>query len=307
MQKSRALVFASAMLLAASSHAATIQDAALARGGVGGNTHFVGEDGQLVRAHRCGTLGLSADQRAKVDAEIARWRAENPDLDGVTGNINVPVRFHVVYKVRRGVTTGNVPQSQINAQIAVLNAAYAGTGFSFTLASVSRTNNTSWHDRCHRSNVELQMKQALAVDVPNNLNFYTCGMGGSLLGYAYLPSSLPESNVRHGVVVLYSSLPGGTAAPYNEGDTGTHEVGHYLGLDHTFANGCSNPGDQVADTPFEASEAFGCPIGRDTCASAGLDPIFNFMDYTDDDCMDEFTPGQTSRMQTQVATFKPSL
>ncbi|MCA9730449.1 MAG: zinc metalloprotease, partial [Candidatus Eisenbacteria bacterium] len=116
-----------------------------------------------------------------------------------------------------------------------------------------------------------------------------------------------ESNVLHGVVVLYSSLPGGTAVPYDEGDTGTHEVGHYLGLDHTFANGCSAPGDGVADTPYEASPAFGCPVGRDTCSQAGLDPIFNFMDYTDDACMDEFTPNQATLMQNSVAVYKPSL
>ena len=125
--------------------------------------------------------------------------------------------------------------------------------------------------------------------------------------YAYLPAAYPEDNWHHGVVVLHSSLPGGSAAPYNLGDTGTHEVGHYLGLDHTFQGGCNAPGDSVADTPFEASAAFGCPAGRDTCASAGLDPITNFMDYTDDACMNTFSTGQSSRMAAIVAAYKPSL
>ena len=108
-------------------------------------------------------------------------------------------------------------------------------------------------------------------------------------------------------MLLHSTLPGGSASPFDEGDTGTHEVGHYLGLYHTFDNGCAAPGDSVADTPAEASPAYGCPFGRDTCAAAGLDPIFNFMDYSDDACMDEFTLGQDSRVQSSVLTYRPKL
>jgi hypothetical protein len=237
---------------------------------------------------------------------IEAWIAEN-GVSGTEAISNIPVAFHVIYQTRRGTTEGNIPQQWIDDQIDVLNAAFAGTGFGFSLASVDRTENRRWFTRCYSSGAESQMKNALAVDPSTHLNIYTCKPSGGILGYAYLPNQLPESNPLHGVVLLYSSLPGGSAAPYNLGDTGTHEVGHYLGLYHTFQNGCSSPGDFIADTPYEASPAFGCPVGRDTCASAGLDPIYNFMDYTDDACMNQFTSDQAAAMQAAVATYKPSL
>jgi hypothetical protein len=202
---------------------------------------------------------------------------------------------------------GDVPNWQIQAQIDTLNAAYDSSGFIFYLSSIDRTPNNSWYNLNIQSPEETAMKQALAIDPAHTLNIYTANLASNLLGWAFFPWSFPETYFMHGVVVLNTSLPGGTAFPYNEGDTGTHEVGHYLGLYHTFQNGCSPPGDYVDDTPYEASSASGCPLGRDTCPAPGEDPIHNYMDYSDDGCMFEFTPLQSARMIWAVNTYKPGL
>jgi pregnancy-associated plasma protein-A len=264
----------------------------------GPDTHLLSGRGGLVRGVRCATPPVRRDEAAAVERVLETHRQAKPPGGGQ--DITIPVVFHVIHNG----TEGNVPDSMIDAQVDVLNAAYRGTGYAFALQTVNRVQNRQWFTGCYGNQ---KFKRSLAVDPANTLNFYTCKPKGNILGYAYLPWSFDESNYHHGVVVLYSSLPGGGAVPYDEGDTGTHEVGHYLGLLHTFEGGCQAPGDSVADTPAEASPAFGCPTGRDTCTAPGLDPITNFMDYTDDACMFEFTAGQDTRMDEIVGVYKPGL
>jgi hypothetical protein len=271
-----------------------------------GTIPLVGSDGQAQWGYRCGTQTPDAATLERVEAAISESRWQHRRGGGVT----VPVMFHVLYATDdEGNEVGRLQREQLEAQIAVLNASYAG--FRFELEAVEEVYAPQWFDRCYQRHVD--MKRALAVSPETTLNVYTCvPQYGQylLLGFAMFPWAYPEDDFRHGVVLHYGSFPGETvfAGAYDEGDTATHEIGHYLGLLHTFQGGCTPPGDSVDDTPYEASAAFFCPLDRDTCPDdPGPDPIHNFMDYTDDWCMDHFTPLQDERMQAIVEEYRPTL
>ena len=262
---------------------------------------------------RCQTFHPDEETMAALEEEFLQELSLRPHSDFealFTSPTYVNVYFHVINK-GTGLSNGDIPQSMIDAQMDVLNAAYASTGVRFQLISVDRTTNSSWYTTMSPgSSAESQAKSALRKRSADDLNFYSANPGGGLLGWATFPSSYRSAPSKDGVVVLYSSLPGGSAAPYNLGDTGTHEVGHWMGLYHTFQGGCktgSNAGDYVADTNAERSAAYGCPTGRDTCTGSrfpGKDPIENFMDYTDDSCMTLFTAGQVARMRAQWDAYR---
>ncbi|MCY0999033.1 zinc metalloprotease [Myxococcus sp. MISCRS1] len=255
---------------------------------------------EQVAAHRgCAAEEPSTEERQAIDAFLASRKSQ---LRAV-GSVTVPTYFHVVNK-GTGIANGDIPESQINAQMAVLNAAYQNTPFRFVLQGITRTTNSKWYALKSGSANERAMKKALRQGGKESLNIYSANLSGGLLGWATFPSSYASNPQQDGVVILYSSVPGGTAAPYNEGDTGTHEVGHWLGLYHTFQGGCTATGDSVSDTPAEASPAYGCPTGRDTCSGGGLDPITNFMDYTDDSCMNTFSAGQVTRADDLAAAYR---
>ena len=214
-----------------------------------------------------------------------------------------------VHVIQTASGQGGATEQQVSRQIKVLNDAYAASGFQFALISTDYSLNDAWSTAGPGTTAERDMKAALHQGSADDLNLYISNPGDSLLGWATFPSSYSSAPSKDGVVVLDESLPGGDADPYNLGDTATHEVGHWLGLYHTFQGGCAKQGDTggdlVSDTPAEKSPAFGCPTGRDTCVGvAGLDPITNFMDYTDDKCMFVFSSGQTARMQASFMAYR---
>ena len=257
---------------------------------------------------RCGTRQPSLEEIEQIEQQIARVGKRGRTTD------TIPVWVHVINK-GAGFANGDLSEEMIRAQIRVLDDSYsgrtggAGSGFGFHLAGVTRTTNPAWFEGLVTNfEIELEAKRVLRRGGPETLNIYTVD-GGPYLGFAYFPSILSSATyaILDGVVLDWRSLPGGTFAIYSEGDTATHEVGHWLALYHTFDGKCSIKNDYVADTPAEFSPAFRCPVGRDTCegpSKPGLDPIFNFMDYTQDSCMYQFSGGQTERMRAAWTAFR---
>lgn len=197
-------------------------------------------------------------------------------------------------------------EDQVLEQVQVLNSAFiVNSPYQFQLVGqIRQFNNSAWLSAGPGSTAERSMKSALRQGGRGALNMYVSDPGGGLLGWATFPSSYDGNPLNDGVVVLGGSLPDGDAAPYNQGDTGTHEVGHWLGLYHTFQGGCRGSGDFVADTPAVRSPNYGCPVGADSCRKTPDDDVFNYMDYTDDSCMFRFSDGQVVRAYEQSLQYR---
>ena len=240
----------------------------------------------------------------------------------------IPVVFHVVQKTDG---TGHVPEALIHSQIEVLNEDFeaiagspGGTGTAgrirFVLAStdpngqptdgINYVTNNAWFN--DPGSGLSPMKAALNWDPNRYFNIYTNDASGAL-GYATFPSE-SAGDGEDGVVLLYTSV--GRNAPqggiYNQGRTATHEVGHYLGLFHSFQGGCgsaSSPystGDLLQDTVAHSGPDFECNAGASTCGGGNL-PIENYMNYTPDACMTKFTPEQINRMRCSIVNYRPEL
>jgi len=275
---------------------------------------------------RCGTLPSmnNIDLRgASSDCDFNRTRIES-QYNPSNGTLRIPVVVHVIQQSNG---TGSMTDARVRSQIDILNEdlnALFGTNgangneaaIEFYLATedpngnptdgiTNSTNNTWFNDGGSYWN-------SLAWDTNRYLNIYTNSASGAL---GYVPD-LPQGGIvgsnSDRVVILYSTF--GRNAPFNPfhlGRTVTHEVGHYLGLLHTFSGGCgsvascSTNGDLICDTNPESSPTFGCPGSRTSCGLPA--PFDNYMDYSDDICMEQFTPNQVNRMRCTIEHYRPNL
>lgn len=219
--------------------------------------------------------------------------------------INVDTYVHVVAS-STSASAGYLSDATVAAQIKVMNEDYAASGFQFTLKGTDRTVNSAWAS----DGSETAMKRSLRKGNYRDLNLYFLStIPDGILGYCYFPTTAAAGSsnfILDGCTIASGTVPGGTISPrFNLGKTATHEVGHWMGLYHTFQGGCSGSGDMVSDTPAQSSASSGCPVGRDSCPSiAGVDPIHNYMDYSDDSCYEEFTTGQNARMVSSWNQFR---
>ena len=245
---------------------------------------------------------IPPEKRKIIEESIRKFRQTNPQ-EREAGSVTIPVYFHIL--TSSDGKQGNVSCETVQKQIEVLNRAFAGkdpagpgavTPFRFAFAGMDITANDTWFNIKFREDPtpeERAAKKELNRGDRSTLNIYTVRLADKPYGWSRWPWDYAEG--VDGVVVRYTTLPGGEYH-FDEGDTATHEVGHWLGLFHTFEGGCDLPGDSVDDTPPQAAATINCLTTVNTCSGGDSDQVENFMNYIWDRCMYEFTPGQSNRM-----------
>lgn len=305
----------------------------------------------ISRTDRCGTQLWLNDMNKSSSAFMEQYlqnekmlgeaiskiiKQENAlNFNRTTATITIPIVFHVVVP-----NQSSVPDAMILAQLNRLNEDYSGfnadsangapfysvrghSKIQFCLAKRTPTNTTTNGIVRVTSSVQSSLSSgdpvkytaqggSSAWDATKYINVWIAGMPSGLLGYGTFPGALLA---EQGVVVLNGTLPGGTEAPYDNGRTLTHELGHYFWLLHPWgSSSCADdfpntPG--IDDTPTQSGPTYGCPVGVVATGCSPSNPLGkmyqNFMDYTDDRCMTMFTNGQNLRTDQAIALFRSGL
>jgi hypothetical protein len=299
------------------------------------------ESGKIIR---CFTTEKMAEAVAKnpdirkrqalTEARINRYiEQEKQAFKGRTAPpvYTIPVVVHIIYRTN----AQNLSNQRVYEQLQVLNEDYrrtnsdagnvpsdfagivADTEIEFCLATkdpsnnattgITRTQTTVTNIGGGSSYYSTAAGGINIWDPTKYLNIWVCELGGGVLGYTYTPGGAP--NGADGVVIGYQYFgKTGASAPYNGGRTTTHEVGHWLNLQHVWGagNGGCNQDDGVSDTPLQDQSNGGCP-SHPSASCGSSDMFMNYMDYVNDNCMNSFTVGQKTRMRAAIDIARPGL
>ncbi len=263
--------------------------------------------------YRCGTFPPNVEESLGVAARIAVSEAFASTQAALS--YEVPVAFHII-QTADGRNTAT--EEQIASQISRLNSSFRKV-FRFKTVLIDLVVNDAWFEVQVDSQQDLEMRSSLRVGDAGTLNVFLnapyLDNRGDLLGISLFPWLYQQYSEADGVLLRYSTLPGGAESRNNRGKVLVHEVGHWLGLFHTFEppradrassstnNGCRGKGDRVGDTPAERVPHYICRA-TDSCPQPGLDPIHNFMNYTDDGCTRSFTAAQKNRMRAMFRAYR---
>jgi len=277
-----------------------------------------------------------AKARAKVNSQTEQWIKDHPNHSPKT-IITIPVVVHVVWETN----THNISDAQIQSQIDVLNEDFRRTNIDaintpnvwqgiaadseieFCLASTDPNGlPTNGINRVQTTHGQFGMNSDIhtasaggADDWPNDdyLNIWVCDIANSLLGYASPPSNWIGDGDGLVIGYRYFGRIGSVQSPYNKGRTATHEIGHWFNLDHVWGGGWGSCGDDnVSDTPTQEQENYSCPAfpkNPNSCSTSNPhgDMFMNYMDYTNDACMNMFTNGQKIRMLSAINQYRPNM
>jgi len=243
--------------------------------------------------------------------------------------VYIPVVFHVLYKT----STQNIPDSKIFEQIERLNKDYSATNIDtstvplefkpfisdtkirFILAFKDPNGNSTSGIKRYQTdtftfsfssdNIKKPAFGGVASwDTDNYLNIWVGNITPGILGYATKPIDAGTS--KDGVVISYKNIGNNTSNVYNKGRTATHEIGHYLGLDHLWGYGGCSSDDGITDTPNQKKEHYGVPTHPiSTCNSN--DMFMNYMDYGNDEVLVMFTTNQKAKMEYSLDNIRSEL
>jgi hypothetical protein len=277
-----------------------------------------------------------AVQRQKVNSQTQKWIKNNPIISN-KAITTIPVVVHIVWNT----APENISDAQIFSQMDVLNADFRRTNsdaintpsvwqsvatdseIDFCLATtdpngvattgITRTQTSQTSFSINGSDMKSSSSGGIDPwDQDDYLNIWVCDLSGGILGYATPPSNF--NNPEDGVVIGYKYFGtiGTVQSPYNKGRTATHEVGHWLNLDHIWGGGGNCGNDNVSDTPTQEEENYSCPSfphNANSCntSNSSGDMFMNYMDYTNDACMNMFTSGQKTRMISAINQYRNNL